>query len=177
MRPLQYAVYKGVGGKFGAVQFSFQSPHYFHERQKDFTGTEALYTDTEGRTKMREGWGIREGAVFLEMASTVGKNQYDWEHKVVLALSVDDIGKFLNSLTFGEDLEILHDPGAGKEAQGQVKKYLNVKFVDKAMGCLLGTTRVSGGERVSHTVPISRNEIIVLRALFTAAISRALAWS
>lgn len=176
MRPLQYAIYKGMGGKFGAVQFNFQSPHYFQGRQKDFSGALAMETSPEGMTSMRQGWSIREGAIFVEISSAVGKNQYDWEHKIVMALSVDDMGKMLYSINSMNNLELTHDPGAKTDQQGNVKKFLNLDFVDKDKGGMLKMAKIAGGERVSHTVPLNKPELIILRGLLSSAISRALGW-
>ena len=70
--PLQYSIYKGTGGKWGAIQFNLQPPHYYNGKQKDFVGTEAI---AEGR-RLNEGWKIREGAIFMEAAPARDKNVY-----------------------------------------------------------------------------------------------------
>lgn len=177
IRPLQYAIYKGIKGKFGAAQLNFQPPHFFCERQKDFTGELALYTDqADGRTKLREGWNMREGAVFIEVTSAVGPNQYNWEQKVTMALSIDDMGKILTAIALNKKLELQHDPGAGKETARLKLKTLTLDFPDPEQGCMLYCSQTAGGERVNHVIPVSRNEIVVIRTLLTAAISKALAW-
>jgi len=80
-------------------QFNFQAPHFFRDKQKDFTGVNALGEDG----KMKEGWKIREGAVFLEITSTKDKNVYDWENKVTIALSTNDLGKVLFGIKTGNE--------------------------------------------------------------------------
>lgn len=169
---LQYAVYKGTGGKFGAVQFNFQPPHYYHGKQKDFSGREAL--DETGRKK--EGWKEREGAIFLEITSTKEgqKNVYDWENKVIMALSVNDMGKVLLGLNKLGDTEIMHDPNAKTQSAGQVKKWLNIKTSEQ--GALFRVSMSAGGEQRSHTVPLSPDEVVILRALLQRAVARALNW-
>lgn len=177
MRPLQYAIYKGMGGQYGALQLNFQSPHYFLDKKKDFVGTQAVEVDaTSGIGSLRPGWSIREGAVFIEITSAVGKNQYDWDKKIVMALSVDDMGKVLNAIGSAQELELMHDPGAKTESQSQVKKYLKLSFPDVTKGAVLTVTKIAGGERVNHMVPISRSELIVIRSLLTSAVSHALGW-
>jgi hypothetical protein len=179
MLPLQFAVYKGTGGKHGAAQFNLQLPHYYMGKRKDFTGTEAMELDeTTGRMKMKEGWKLREGAIFLEITSAKGPNIYDWETKITMALSTDDMGKVMQTLVSGEECKLMHDPGAKSDAQGAVKKYFSLSSPQGlSAGVILSVTQVSGGEKRVHTVPFSASEVLVLRALFQAAIARSLAWT
>jgi len=167
--PLQYAVYKGTGGKFGALQFNLQKPHYYRDKAKDFTGEQAL-----DNGKLKDGWKIREGCVFLEITSAKDKNVYDWDAKIIMALSVSDIGKLLLGLSKKGDTEIMHDPNAKTESQGSVKKFLNVKVSDQ--GALFVVTQTSAGDKRTHTVPASPDEVVVLRQLLGSAISASLSW-
>lgn len=169
LNPLQYAVYKGTGGKYGAVQFNLQRPHYYHGKQKDFYGTQAL---SEG--KLQEGWKIREGCVFMEITSTKDKNVYDWDNKIILALSVSDMGKLLAGLNKLGETKIMHDPGAKTEAQGAVKKFLTVNLSEQ--GALFSCTQSSAGETKAHSVPLSPDEVVVLRSLLQQGIARSLNW-
>lgn len=173
-RPLQYAVYKGVGGKFGALQFNFQSPHYYKGTVKDFTGKTAL--DQDGR--LLEGWRQREGAVFVEAASAIGKNQYDWENKITFACSVSDMGKVSLSLTTSAALDIMHDPGAKTENEGAVRKHLKLLFAEKVTtkGCIAIVSEQKGDDKKEHKIPLSADECIALRQLYLTAIPKALAW-
>ena len=172
MKALQYSLYKGTGGKWGALQFNFSGPHFYHGKEKDFTGAQAL---KDG--KLQEGWDQREGAIFLEVTSTKAPNVYDWENKVVMALSVNDIGKLLFTLATGEPCNIMHDPGAKSENQGQVKKFLNVTSPQGLKsGVMFQVTQSQGDTKKSHSIPVSADEVMVLRSLLTAAISRSLGW-
>ena len=176
MTPMQYAIYKGTGGNHGAVQFNFQRPHFYSDKRKDFTGDEAFEV-RDGRRALKQGWKEREGAIFMEIASTKDKNVYDWDNKIVMALSIDDMGKLLNTLITGEECKLMHDPGAKSEAAGAVKKYLNVSSPKGIKeGCIVSATQMSGGDRRSHTVPVSPSEVIVLRSLLHSAIPKALNW-
>lgn len=179
MRPLQYPIYKGVGGKFGALQFNLQHPHYYGERgstfegQKDFTGNRA--TDNTG--KIQPGWKQREGAVFIEACSAKGKNEYDWENKITFACSVDDMGKLMLSLSTGAALDIMHDPGAKSSKAGQVRKH--VKLFSKGItteGAMMTVTETKNGETKEHRIPLSPAECLNLRELFRAAVVRSLNW-
>jgi len=178
MNPMQYAIYKGMGGNNGAVQFNFQRPHFYKEgtRLKDFTGEEAFQI-IEGRRRLRDGWKEREGAVFLEITCTKGKNVYDWDQKIILALSIEDIGKVLLTLHTGDECSIMHDPGAKTQAQGATKKYLKFSSPQGTRaGCLITATQTSGDNKRSHTVPLSGGELLVLKSLLTAVVSKALNW-
>ncbi len=169
---MQYAVYKGTGGKFGALQFDLQLPHFYKEKQKDYTGEQAL----DG-FKLNEGWNKREGAVFLQASSAVGKNDYDWEKKIVFAMSVSDMSKVIQSLMTGEECKLMHDPGAKSESQGAVKKFLNIKSPQgTAVGVMVSLSQTAGGETRTHTVPLDASEVIALRLLLQAAIPKALNW-
>lgn len=173
---MQYAIYKGTGGKHGAVQFNFQRPHYYNGKQKDFTG-ETAFSVMDGKRQLREGWQPREGAIFLEITSTKDKNVYDWENKVVIALSIDDMGKVLETLLTGNECKLIHDPGAKSESAGVVKKFLTItspKGVKE--GCIISCTQQSGGDSRNHSVPIAASELIILRSLLTSAISKSLNW-
>lgn len=176
LKCLQYAVYKGMSGKFGAAQFNFQPAHFYKDKQKDFTGDRAL--DQDGRILEDQGWRQREGAVFLEVAPPLGQNKYDWEKKVTIALSVTDMGKIVHHLTTGTECKITHDPGAKSERQGEIKKYLNLTSPSGIMdkGCLLSVSQTAGDDKVSYTVPLSPDECLVIRQLMLTAVSRALQW-
>lgn len=166
---LQYAVYKGTGGKYGALQFNMQKPHYYSGKQKDFTGEQAL-----NKGKLTEGWKIREGCIFMEITSTKDKNVYDWDNKIVLALSVTDMGKLLAGLSKLGETKIMHDPGAKTEAAGAVKKFLTVNLSEQ--GALFSCTQSTDGETRTHSVPLSPDEVVTLRVLLQQAITRSLNW-
>jgi hypothetical protein len=175
MRPLQYAVYKGMGGKFGALQLNFQEPHYYevNGKKRDFTGDQAL--DTTG--KLQDGWRVREGAIFLEITSAKDKNVYDWENKIVMALSTTDMGKLALACATGDECKIMHDPNAKTESQGSVTKSLSMASPQGTkVGALVSVAMTQGGQTVKHTVPLSGDEVLVLGQLLRTAISRSLNW-
>ena len=177
---LQFAVYKGIGGKYGALQFNLQPPHYYRGKEKSHDGKDSngqSIFESENSWKLKDGWKIREGAVFLEITSATGPNVYDWDNKIILALSVIDIGKVLMKLLTGEKCEIMHDPGAKSQSQGTVKKFLNIISPDgPSVGVVFTATQISGGEKRTHTVTMSGSEVIILKNLFDRAIARTLNW-
>ncbi len=175
IKPQQYAVYKGITGKNGAIQFNLQLPHFYRGKEKDFTGDKAL--DSTG--KLVGDWKQREGAMFVEITSATGPNQYDWEHKITMALSVTDMGKLLGFFATQQELKIMHDPGAKTDSQGAVKKFLNFVSPNGILGggCIVTCTMSSGGQNISHKVPMSTDECLVLKRLVEQAIPVALAWN
>lgn len=166
---LQFAIYKGTGGKHGAIQFHLQKPHYYAGKQKDFTGADAL----DGY-KLRDGWKIREGCIFMEITSTTEKNVYDWNNKIILALSVADMGKLLAGLNKLGETKIMHDPGAKSSSAGETKKFLTVTLSDK--GAMFHCKQSANGEDKAHSVPLSPDEVVTLRVLLQHAIVTSLNW-
>ena len=182
MDPLQYAIYKGTGGKHGAVQFNLQRPNFYIGKRKDFEGRVgdsdgAAFRIEDGRKVLKDGWKQREGAIFMQITSTKGRNIYDWENKIIMALSINDIGKVMMCLLTGEECSLMHDPGAKTQAQGTIKKYLNISSPKGvATGIILTATQVSGSDKRTHTVPMTGDEVIILKSLLQQATSRALNW-
>lgn len=175
----QWAIYKGMGGNHGAVQFDLQLPHWYDDHgNRDYTGEKALVRskDDELTRKVKDGWKSREGCVFMNITSTKdgAKNVYDWDNKIVIALSVQDIGTLLETLATGKEAKIVHDPNAKTSNQGSVKKFLAAK--KSPQGVLFTVTMISGGDKKSHTVPLSVAESLVLKELLSRAVSQALNW-
>ncbi len=201
MNPNQFALYKGTGARFGALQLNLQYPHFFAGKAKDFQGKvdarneddRAAFTVVGGKVRLKEDWKSRDGCIFLEATCSVGKNTYDWKQSVRMAMSPGDMGKILYFLTTGQSpvkkertkqdgkpsraMSLMHDPGARSAKEGQVRKYL--KFYSPngpADGLMLTVEQVEGGEKRSHQIPVSGDEVMALRALLNAAIPRALNW-
>lgn len=186
IKPLQLAFYKGMSGKFGAIQFNLQRPHYYVKQAPKFKNYDGRF--------IRDSWKdspdwddsitdqdlvSREGALFMEITSTKGKNEYDWDKKIVMALSIQDMSEILMVLEgLQEECKIMHDPGAKTASQGKVNKYLvfsSPKGFRK--GCLVSASQTAaGGDTNKHMVPLSGSEARRLAILIRYAIPVALAW-
>lgn len=177
MRPLQYAIYKGKTGKFGAAQFNLSDAHFYCENCKTKNWTSDQHPSPNGDCNNK--LSTRDGCVFLEITSAKQPDVYDWENKIIMALSVTDLSKLLIALRTGAECKLFHDPGAGSEKMGAVKKTLNVsapKGIEN--GCMVYATMSGGsGEPKKHTVPLTQDECIALGVLIQAAIPRCLNWS
>jgi len=177
MKPLQFSIYKGTGGKWGAVQFNMQKPHQVCNecKKRDYTGS--LFECCNVKTE------ARDGALFLEITSAKDKNQYDWNKKVTVALSITDVSKLLYGLRTakeGSEVKLMHDPGAKTEVAGKIQKHVTLSSPQgPAKGFMLNVAQFSGqqGDKLIHTVPLSPEEALTLSTLFAAAIPKLLAWS
>lgn len=160
--PLQYTVYKGVTGKFGAIRLSLKKAYADERRDKDV------------------------GCVFVESAAAVGANDYDWENgKIIMALNVTDISKIILYLrqptnpTFKKDegkLKLLHDKGAGTPNKGIDITTLEINKPEDKDGFWFQMMKKSQGNTVKSSLPISQDEALAIATLLQAAIPLILAW-
>lgn len=191
INPLQLAFYKGMGGKFGAVQFNPQLPHYYAtimdgDKKLSLKNFQGRFAKDEWKKKFPElkdeDFQSREGAVFMEICSASGKNEYDWSNKIIAAFSVTDLGKILTVLEGRvPEVELQHDPFAKSANAGKIQKYF--KFTVGKEGLkggiwIYASQFVKGTEgSVKHSVPLTGDETLCLAASIRAFIPRALAWS
>jgi hypothetical protein len=173
MRPIKYAIYKGMGGKFGAVQFSLAAPVFVCEVCKH---RNYMVPEHDGNSTCSGDMPVREGAVFVDVANTTAPNIYDWEHKTIFAMSVTDMGKILSGLRAGTEVKLLHDPGAQTEKQGQVTKTLSFG-AQTDRGCLFNMyEKNKSGEEKKFMIPLTPDEVTVIGTLIARAIPLVLAW-
>lgn len=178
MRPVQFAIYKGMGSAHGAAQFDLDPAHEICkvcEKRWWWYGNKAS-CDCSGREAQ-----VTQGALFLSMASTVGKNQYDWTNKIVFALSVTDQSKLLHGLLNQQELKdkdsLIHDPGAGGPNKGKVVKSLTlVSPGGWEKGAMLTLSEKTGDQVKKHTVPLSPVELTTLKVLLSRSIYQTLGW-
>jgi hypothetical protein len=160
--PLQFKIYKGIRGKNGAMKLTLK---------KAYSGTKK-----------------DEGCVFLDMAEAVGPNQYDWEHKILISLSLSDISKLILYLTdpyskvFKDNkLSIYHDRNMGtKEKEGDDVKVFDATFSDErgSFGFQLSHVTKVDGEKNKRSIfiPVSEDEALTIRMLLTASVPLVMAW-
>jgi hypothetical protein len=158
--PLQYKVYKGIRGKNGAMKLTLK---------KAYSGTKK-----------------DEGCVFLDMGAAIGPNQYDWENKILISLSLTDISKLLLFLSepfnkiFEKDgkLSIYHDKNMGtKEKEGEDVKVFEATFSEErgSFGFQLTHKTKANGSR-NIFVPVSADEAMSIRLLLQSAVPLVMAW-
>lgn len=160
--PMQYRIYKGITGRSGALRLNLKRPYTSPDPKKS------------------------EGVIFLEMAPSVGPNDYDWENqKIIMALSIVDIPKiiqYLRSPTHvdfersGGKLKLIHDKNAGTAKKGQDMKTLEIVKSDRTTNFLFNMYQVQGEKSISATVPVSTDEALVIGTLLQAAIPTILSW-
>lgn len=142
---MDYAIYKGIKGKNGAIQFSLKP----------------------GNESDRE-----PGAVFINITSAVGPNKYDWEKKIVFALSVTDIGRILYFISRPKEeaLSLVHVPGKGTDDEKDAKTFRLSRGQEYGWLCSISE------KETKHMVPISDDEMLVLSTLLRAAVPLLLCW-
>ena len=148
-RSLTYRIYKGMGGKQGCFQFSL-TPAYKGNR-KD------------------------EGAVFIEAAPTIGKNEYDWKNKVIFALSANDIGAVLTGFRQGK-FDIYHDPDAQTGKQNTRGKRLSLESGEIPGTFYLRLTQKTGENTKKINISLQPHEARILLNLLERALPRVLGW-
>lgn len=184
INPLQLAFYKGVGGKHGAMQFNPQKPHFFVKGKPHLKNYQGKFIPKDWLEQnpglTTDELSTRDGAIFLDIASAVDKNKYDWQNKITMALSVTDLGKILLVLeNFAPEAKIMHDPGAKSASAGKIQKYFNISSPKGIkVGCIVQVSeKHADGELKKHMVPLSADEVCVLRAAIRAFIPVALGWA
>lgn len=183
INPLQLAFYKGMGGKHGAMQFNVQRPHYYCPQCKAKDYESALPKDgccSKSPCGYTDKLKSREGALFLEICSTTGPNKYDWENKIIIALSLADMSKIL-LVTEGvtETVNIMHDPGAKTSSQGKIQKKLQISSPKGIReGCFVRAKETTAGQDSAkeHAVPLSADEMRALSVCLRHMIPASLSW-
>jgi hypothetical protein len=151
--PASFKLYKGMGGSWGAIQFDLTPKH---KSKRDL------------------------GAVFIQMAAAIGRNEYDWDNKINFACGISDIAKILDIFrnpppAGGEPVSIYHDTHAGTERKGETTKSLLIARGERN-GFFFSLIEKSSSSTRSVKVPVSDGEAIVLRNLLERSCSRILGW-
>lgn len=184
--PLKYRIYKGIGGQFGAAQFTLNQPLFYcskNKKHKFFVGDLVRRANFSSNVKCTyescDGvLGAREGNIFLEMTVATGPNKYDWNQKISFCLSIKDIGTLLVAMKKAKSTDLTHDPGAGTNRKGQITKKLIYEVKNKEKGALLSLYEKKREEEKGRRVmvPLSLDEVFVLAELFKTALSSMVAW-
>ena len=141
----QIAIYKGLGGRNGALQFNL-IPWNSDRKRGDKSSP--------------------SGFVLVEGARTVSKDEYDWNNKISFALSALDIGSFIVGIQRG--CRIFHKYG---NATKTLELQLGSNDKNDLPTWMLYLNEIpDGGEKNTIVVPITSNEMAVLKNLLQTAI-------
>lgn len=191
MLPLTLPFYKGKKGTQGAIQFNLQRPHYYAKNNPKLKNYDGRYIpDTQDYVEWQgvqeKDLTSREGCVFMEITSTKEADVYDWDNKIVMALSVNDLGKLLSLLTGnkakpdvagGGEESFVHDPSMGKADQGKVMKVLTVSSPKGLkVGCCFNAYMKKEGKETKHFVNLNGDDVVILRECIRSVIPKCLAW-
>lgn len=117
-------------------------------------------------------------AVFLEAAGQMNERRFDWENKITMKLSVDDLGRLI-ALFQGKvnSIRLFHEPGKGEYESSKETKNTVLELVRSDRGYLLKLSQQSMDNIVSSVqVPISIHEGEIVRVLLEKAIIRIHKW-
>lgn len=159
-KPIVYAIYK----KQAAAQFTPMTSFYECSvcSERNYNWPEHKNSSCTG--KMRPSI----GAILLTIGQATGEKVYDWTNGVRFAIGLVDIPKILIALK-GERLEIFHDSNKGR-GPANPKKLMLMPGKDGSM--FLGIQHTTG----KTSLPISAEEIIIIKELLTRAITLLLMW-
>jgi hypothetical protein len=165
--PLQYKLFKGLTGKFGALRLGFKRP----------------WTNKNNSNK-------QEGILFLEMAPPLGNNIYDWENnKLVFSLAINDVGKlvhyFKSPKKYFSDkydscqIQLLHDKNAGTKDKGKEFKTLSISKSTNMNNFMVSLRYVNKDLNINKEakITLAPDEAIILDELLKASIPASLAWT
>jgi hypothetical protein len=151
---MDYRVYKGKTGKFGAIQFSAPTS-----------------ADNDKN---------KPGVIFINIANALAPDSYDWKNKIIMALNLTDLSAILHFFVTagsGASLSLYHDPDKGKSNEGTRAKQLNIFTKDGVLGGMMITcSQKMDNGTITCKVPLSGPEVICLKTLLEWALPRMLNW-
>jgi len=148
--PLPFSIYKGIGGKQGAIRFKL----------------------VKSKRKKRVAH-----FVLLEAAKTIGKNKYDWDNVIVFALNQNDLGGLLYALENEASFESFHDPHKGSENQGKISKSLKLTPAEGRKGVFfLNLMHKEASKDVRVGLAINTADVQILKTLLKHALIKMFDW-
>ena len=118
-----------------------------------------------------------KGCIFLHFCNAVGRRDYDWDNKVVVALNEHEVADLIICLTRGAKTEFFHDRNLGKPDQGKFTKKVTFQQTDDGNAIMANCFVKNDGEQIKmNSVPIHKNEAVALGALLQAALPQIMGW-
>jgi hypothetical protein len=155
----------------------------FDARQHAFYTTSAAVQFKLSRETVSKNGGSRSQWRLLVEAASGSDRKYDWEKKVSVCFSPQDISVFLlgfREAFAGNDAKtekprryaIFHDPGKNKDTEGQVQKTIGIKKGEKYGHFLVFYQKMAtpeGPREQTISIPLSDSQMIELELLLQAA--------
>jgi hypothetical protein len=165
--PMQHAIYKGISGKNGVLQFDL----------KPFDANRI----EEGMSR-KEKEKAKKGTVFVDAAKAIGESVYDYENDIKFAMSEGDLAEFLvgTKVIKDENTKLVDIYHKIKRDGNEISKSMSVKQGRKDKKgmptFMVSLSEKGGGQDKYVVVPVSAVEMYALRVLFEAAIPRIMGW-
>lgn len=157
IQPQTFKIYKGITGKWGALQLSMVP---IERSRRDL------------------------GALFVAAANPTSgpEKTYDWQNKIVMSLNLADIANLLEFITYQKPnkdgkpmVSIYHDPNAGSHDARKESKVLDLaRGKNDGWFVKVGHKTAAGIKEVS--LPISDGECLIIKTLLERATVRMLGW-
>lgn len=165
--PTQYAIYKGISGKNGVLQFDL----------KPFDA-DRINDDMSRKEKER----AKKGCVFVDAAKAIGKSVYDYENDIKFAMSEGDLADFLVGTNRVKEekaklVDIYHEIERGGKTLSKSLSVVQGRTDKKGMPTFMVSLSEKGGDQDKYVVvPVTTSEMMALRTLFQAALPRIMGW-
>lgn len=175
--PLEFGIFKGIKGKYGAVRFRLKRP---------YTGDNDKYV---------------EGCVFLNAAPPAKDGKYDWDNnRIDMGLTVGDVQSILlylrspkhpvfikrdrnykpimddNGFPQYDGLTIYHETFKGQAGKDKQVITLRILKKDDSLSFNFFVKKTINGTATDVHVPVTAAEVLGLGTLLQAAIPHMLAW-
>ena len=136
---------------------------------KGLKGTNGVFQFVLGPAIEKEGK-LNNGAIFVEAAPATGKNIYDWDKKIMFAISINDVVQIFGSANGEFKLTHVYD--------GEVKRLTVQKGQEYGyfMSITAGSEDGSGENNRAVKVPVSDGEYQVLRSLLMSSVPDIIGW-
>ena len=119
----------------------------------------------------------KPGVVFLSIARAIKARKYDWEKKIIMAITSLEIAKLEIARLKGEKTSFFHDPGMGSEEEGkQYKNFIMERGRDGKSWFLAFTWKRGEQDPYRISIVLSDSEYYVLKQFLDRSIPPVLGW-
>ncbi|KAM7259109.1 hypothetical protein ACFE04_014850 [Oxalis oulophora] len=120
----------------------------------------------------------RKGVMMLTFTPAIGERKYDWEKRMMFALSTTEVGSLIN-IGPTTSTEFFHDPSMLSSSAGQVRKSLKIKALQDGNGYFvsLGVVNNLLKTQAQISVPVTTAEFTVMKTACSYALPHLMGWN